>query len=180
MLTDDDETESVYVLVEAALVRARPERFAYLLHAAAELPGGSDSAGFAPEAEPSIIIHAGDGPGAIFIADFSVDSSANVDESGFYRLDGVRLPDLLADPTVLKRTGLFDELLDELDGTPLAAPRAHVARVDLAGEIVLFDDLWAGAHPDLAASMLWTAYSWDPLGDADPDPDADADADADD
>ncbi|MFB4276188.1 hypothetical protein ACBJ59_12920 [Nonomuraea sp. MTCD27] len=26
-----------------------------------------------------------------------------------------------------------------------------------------FDDRWAGAHPDLAASLIWFAYHWDPL-----------------
>ncbi|GAA4509583.1 hypothetical protein [Nonomuraea ferruginea] len=26
-----------------------------------------------------------------------------------------------------------------------------------------FDDRWAGGHPDLAASLMWFAYHWDPL-----------------
>ncbi|MEV0828533.1 hypothetical protein [Nonomuraea rubra] len=26
-----------------------------------------------------------------------------------------------------------------------------------------FDDRWAGAHPDLASSLIWFAYHWDPL-----------------
>jgi len=30
-------------------------------------------------------------------------------------------------------------------------------------QVVLFDDLWAAAHPDLAASLLRYARSWDPL-----------------
>ncbi|MFC4013390.1 hypothetical protein ACFOY2_39615 [Nonomuraea purpurea] len=27
----------------------------------------------------------------------------------------------------------------------------------------LFDDRWTGTHPDLAASLIWFAYHWDPL-----------------
>ncbi|MEV4370731.1 hypothetical protein AB0J71_26935 [Nonomuraea sp. NPDC049637] len=26
-----------------------------------------------------------------------------------------------------------------------------------------FDDRWAGAHPELASSLIWFAYHWDPL-----------------
>jgi hypothetical protein len=29
----------------------------------------------------------------------------------------------------------------------------------------LFDDVWARAHPDLAASLLRSAAGWDPFGD---------------
>ncbi|MEU8245212.1 hypothetical protein [Nonomuraea sp. NPDC048916] len=28
---------------------------------------------------------------------------------------------------------------------------------------LFFDDLWARTHPDLAASLMWYAYHWDPL-----------------
>jgi hypothetical protein len=172
--TDDDELESVYLLVDAAVVRSRPERFSYLLHTAAELPGGSGPTGFVPEPELTGATGAGAGPGAVFVANFSVDSSSGIDEAGFDRIDGVRLPELLADPAPLQEHGLEwvpDALADALP----AARAARVARVNcaehdadeyaFAGEIVLFDDLWAGAHPDLAASVLWTAHSWDPLGD---------------
>lgn len=175
VLTDDDEIESAYVLVDAAVVRSRPERFAYLLHTAAELPGGTGPAGFLPEAQPDIVVRSGAGPGAVFIADFSVSSSSGVDDAGFHRLDGVRLPELLGDPELLERSELgFEWIPVALAGTLPTARAARVARVDCAehdveessaGEVVVFDDLWAGAHPDLAASMLWTAYSWDPLGD---------------
>lgn len=43
---------------------------------------------------------------------------------------------------------------------------AHHAAVFLGGDcgpIVLFDDVWAASHPDMAASMLRFSLHWDPL-----------------
>ncbi|GAA4935404.1 hypothetical protein HD597_010258 [Nonomuraea thailandensis] len=34
---------------------------------------------------------------------------------------------------------------------------------DLFDQWFFFDDRWAGANPDLAASLIWFAYHWDPL-----------------
>lgn len=52
----------------------------------------------------------------------------------------------------------------------VAQASKHVARwdwmkgaEDLYHHFVLFDDLWANAHPHLAASLLRTANRWDPL-----------------
>ncbi|WP_162795787.1 GNAT family N-acetyltransferase [Nonomuraea lactucae] len=45
----------------------------------------------------------------------------------------------------------------------------HVAQMfvhggsELFDQWFFFDDQWAGAHPDLAASLVWFAYHWDPL-----------------
>ncbi|WP_049576842.1 hypothetical protein [Nonomuraea sp. SBT364] len=44
----------------------------------------------------------------------------------------------------------------------------HVAQLflsgvdDTYGQWLLFDDRWAGAHPDLAGSLMWYAAHWDP------------------
>lgn len=48
----------------------------------------------------------------------------------------------------------------------VAQASKHVARwgkEDLYHHFVLFDDLWANAHPHLAASLLRAANRWDPL-----------------
>lgn len=48
----------------------------------------------------------------------------------------------------------------------VAQASKHVARwgdEDLYHHFVFFDDLWANAHPHLAASLLRTANRWDPL-----------------
>jgi uncharacterized protein (TIGR02996 family) len=50
--------------------------------------------------------------------------------------------------------------------THVAQASKHVAQwedTDLYHHFILFDDLWANAHRDLAASILRTASRWDPL-----------------
>ena len=50
--------------------------------------------------------------------------------------------------------------------THVAQVSKHVARwgeTDLFHHFILFDDEWANAHRDLAASILRTASRWDPL-----------------
>ena len=50
--------------------------------------------------------------------------------------------------------------------THVAQASKHVAQwgeTDLFHHFILFDDLWANAHRDLASSILRTASRWDPL-----------------
>lgn len=69
-------------------------------------------------------------------------------------------------------TALLAELAKEAPATqnPVAMPGAdlgaHHAVAFLGydqGPLILFDDLWASAHPDLAQSMLQSSRGWDPL-----------------
>ncbi|NRQ31602.1 hypothetical protein HII36_07060 [Nonomuraea sp. NN258] len=75
--------------------------------------------------------------------------------------------------------GSHTEALRLLDATPPAPERHRERTVIQTGEHVaqmfihdgydhfeqwfFFDDRWAAAHPDLAASLMWFAYHWDPL-----------------
>ncbi len=90
-----------------------------------------------------------------------------------WRMDRAR-PPLLAD--ILRRYGADagavtqdtrDPSKDEaFVQTHVAQASKHVARWgerDLYHHFILFDDEWANAHRDLAASILRTASRWDPL-----------------
>lgn len=54
------------------------------------------------------------------------------------------------------------------DTRHLAQALVHIHELFGYEQWYLFDDVWAAAHPELAASVLRYAISWDPFGAVDP------------
>jgi len=91
----------------------------------------------------------------------------------YWRMERDRLP-LLADVLLLyepywdaiegTRQAMMDDALTQ---THVAQLSKHVGRLEGGADrfhhFILFDDEWANAHRDLAASILRTASRWDPL-----------------
>jgi hypothetical protein len=179
--TDDDDTDLAWLIFDAEQVQQHPQLLSFLVHDEPRLPAAVGAAQPEDAAEgvtagifgglqydPLDTLDLGSGPGVTYVVDMRVSGSDLLDAMGHWQVTGVRLPDLGA---------LVDDLIDELDisdseeralSSLLAdAGEAHVAMSSYVGQLYFFDDLWAAAHPDLAASLVEFADTWDPFAGAD-------------
>jgi hypothetical protein len=96
MMTEDDGEGGAVYFFDGHFLERSGSRAAYLLHDDWRLPSGSGAGGFAPTAETKELEPAGDGPGTTYAAFLVRESKYPIDDlSPAWRLDGVRLPDLV-------------------------------------------------------------------------------------
>ena len=158
---------------EAALKSA--DRVAYLLHHEPRLPEGEAGhdggdpqtpgpagGSFTPPVDVSLVAPAASPPTHPEGATYAI--LLGIPEGVTVSFPGVRLPELIAHVRAAAPDSAPATLLQVLLGEPSASvpEGAHVATVG-APAWILFDDRWAEAHPDLAASILRLGRHWDPF-----------------
>jgi hypothetical protein len=240
VLTDDDEIELAYYVLDDEYLKAHPGRAAYLLHEGWKLPTTSGDVPFEPRIEAKEVKPSGAGTGATYLAFLAFYDSgglSDLDVEGPCRIGGVRVPQLAKyleaarpdetwpfelallrsqvrpeDPTdvrlgaALERVARLPVLrISDTDSRALLRPASlEVARTLVEGAVkglpgvpdhdaskslvgasdriaqlclhvgnwsgrdvyhqwIVFDDLWAGEHRDLAEGILRYAKRWDVL-----------------
>ena len=171
--TADAEASLAYYFFDDEIARRSPDRVAYLLLDEPRLPhdAGPEGGSFSPPVEVSALAPGGGGEGATYVTLLTFADGEFPGTIGVFA--GVRLPGLAAHLRAVVPDGWPAELqpLPGLvkEGDAHAVLLAPPAEGSVGSQQwILFDDRWAAAHPDLAASILRYGRDWDPFAAARP------------